>query len=199
MKRIITIITVCVMCGGILAAERLRLKYAATVTVIDDAGRKIGTRQLKAGTEIAVVDAAADAQKGDAEAKSTAGKPSGISPAQFIAERITTPTKFVAVGTLDPDPVTFNKSLSPSTHWCASLGIFGKTRKSQSLVYAYAPKSSIAGKSLFKIMKDGEQHKLLVSIKGFVNSKHPEEVELTDIKELSDDDPLIKALMATEN
>ena len=59
---------------------------------------------------------------------------------------------------------------------------------------------AVAVALFWKNMKDGEQHKLLITIKSFPNHHplHPEEVELLDIKELSDSDPLITALMATD-
>ena len=194
-------ILICGICAAAVPftshAERLRLKYAATAIVLDDAGNRIGTRQLKGGTEIAVVEGAPAANPKPAPT-SAAGRPSGISPAQFLAERRTTPTTFVAVGTLDPDPVIFDeKRLKTSTHWCAGLGIYGKSRQSHELVDGYALKTSSVGSALFKILKDGEQHKLLVTIRCFPNTQNPQEVEITAVRELQESDPLVQALLAT--
>lgn len=180
-------------------AERLILKYPATVNIVDGSGKRIGSKRLKAGTEITISESgAATESSAPKRAASRHGKPSGISPAQFIAERITRNTKFVAVGTLNPDPYFFDdKRLSTKTHWSANLGIYGKNRQQHHSVWGHAMKSSEAGKDLYRILKDGEQHKLLVTIRCFVNTKQPDEVEITEIVELADDDPLITSLMDT--
>lgn len=179
-------------------AERLILKYPATVTVVDDSGKRTGTKRLKAGTEITICESTSTETQTAANAGSSHDKPSGIPPAQFLAERITKNTKFVAVGTLEPDPPIFDDArISTRTHWSASLGVYGANRRQHELMWGYAMKSSDAGKALYKILKDGEQHKLLITIRSFVNTKSPNEVEITAVKELSEDNPLIKALLAT--
>lgn len=197
MKKAIVAISIAIAAVAV-NAERLQLKYSATVNVLDETGHKISTRQIKAGTEITIVETKTGGAS-EAPATSKVGKTSGISPAQFLAERRTTPTTFVGVGTLDPKPVIFDeKRISANTHWCAMLGLYGKTRKAYNMASGYALKSSQVGKALYDMLKDGEQHKVLVTVRCFPNTKHPDEVEVTAIKELTDDDPLIKALMATD-
>ena len=194
MKQIaLTLVTVAASSAN---AARLSLTYPATLNLLYDSFAKIGTRQIKADTEISISEHPTTAT---AKVSSPVGKTSGISPTQFLAERRTTPTTFVGVGTLDPDPVIYDrKRLSGNTHWCAGLGIYGKTRKAYGLVSCYARKNSQTGKDLYDIMKDGEKHMVLVTIKSFPNAQHPDEVEVTAIKELTEDDPLVKALMATD-
>jgi len=176
-------------------AEKYRLKYAATVDVLDDNGSVVGKHQLKSGT---VIQLAAPPSAAKNSNPTYASRPSGIAPAQFLRERRTAPTTFVAVGTLDNDPIIIDeKRLNKRTHICVSLGIYGKCRQEHESVDAYAPVFSIPSMNASEILSDGEQHKLLVTIRSFPKTKEPSEVELLDIRELKDDDPLIKALLAT--
>lgn len=193
-KKLIIAICAALSIPFAIHAEKYRLKYAASVDVLDDNGSVVGKHQLKSGTVIQLA-APPSAKKSN---PTYASRPSGIAPAQFLRERRTAPTTFVAVGTLDNDPIIIDeKRLNKRTHICVSLGIYGKNRQEHESVDAYAPVFSIPSVNASEILSDCEQHKLLVTIRSFPKTKEPSEVELLDIRELKDDDPLIKALLAT--
>ena len=81
MRKFATIALCLAILSPVAEAETLRLKYLTTVEVVNDAGKVVETRKLKAGTVIAVEEpqapAAKDAQK---PAKGKKLVPDDISP-----------------------------------------------------------------------------------------------------------------------
>ena len=63
MKAHIVLLTAVLALPALLSGETLRLKYLATVEVLDDAGKVVGTRNLKAGTVVSVDSSEASAPK----------------------------------------------------------------------------------------------------------------------------------------
>lgn len=192
MKTAFTFLTISL--AFIAHAERLILKYPATVTIVDDSGKRTGTKRLKAGTEISICESAASTTASKATADSPKGKVTGISPTQFIAEKRTTPTTFIAEAKLEPDPYAPEPRLSEKHHWCAEMTVYGKTSDSREFMKGFAPKGALIGQKVFAALKDGETHIWLVTFHACHNTEYPNCVKITDFKELSKDDPRAQAL-----
>ena len=121
-------------------------------------------------------------------------QPNGISPAQFLAEKRTAPTSFIAAAELDGDPFCPEDRINVKTHWAITMLIFGKTKESCQMITGYAPKTTPVGKRLFDVMKDGEKHTLLITVNALSNTEYPDHVKISDFELISDPDPRVKAL-----
>lgn len=187
MKKLILIFALTVLCGGIHAAEQLRLKYAATVTVLDADGKPCGKRTLKAGTLIEVVTPTA------AAATSTATAHSGrwtdreldaddISPAMFKAEKRTTPTTFFCKIKLNPDPVIPSEyEETAKESFCLYVTAFGKGSHASETFRVFFKKATAMGKAIIKYVQDGNPHPATLTFHCLPDTKWPDYVILDNI------------------
>lgn len=185
MKNLILIFALVVLCGGIHAAERLRLKYAATVTVLDADGKPCGKRTLKAGTLIEVVTPTAAAATSTAHSGRWTDREldaDDISPAMFKAEKRTTPTSFFCKIELDPDPVIFREfEETAKESYCLYVTAFGKGSNASEHFWVFFKKETAMGKAIIKYVKDGNPHPATLTFHCLPKSTTPDYVILDNI------------------
>ena len=145
-------------------AETLRLKYLTTVEVVNDAGKVVETRKLKAGTVIAVEEpqapAAKDAQK---PAKGKKLVPADISPIMFKT------TRPAAGGTLRAE-VKLSDSYygqfetQRAKFWSVDIYVYDAKWEYSELFTGYISKSTPIGKKFAEFVKDGNSHRSVVKV-----------------------------------
>ena len=185
MKNLITIVAALVLCGGAAAAEQLRLKYAATVTVLDADGKPCGKRTLKAGTLIEVVTPTATAATTTAHSGRWTDREldaDDISPAMFKAEKRTTPTSFFCKIKLDPDPyVPGELEETAKECFCLYVTAFGKGSNASGNFFVFFKKNTPMGKAIIKYVQDGNHHPATLTFHCLPDTSFPDYVILDNI------------------
>lgn len=148
----------------IYSGEVFRLKYPATVDVLDASGKVSGTRKLKAGTVIAVEEpqapAAKDAQK---PGKGTKLIPADISPIMFKT------TRPAAGGTLRAevklsDVYSGQFETQRAKFWSIDVWIYDAKWENSEYFTGYISKSTPIGKKFAEFVKDGNNHRSVVKV-----------------------------------
>lgn len=136
-------------------AETYRLKYVTTVDVLDDSGKKIGTKKLKAKTVIQEVAA-------EEAAPQAGGKlvPGDMSPAVLIQTAPATAVIRAEVRLYDFYASEFKKD----KYWSIYCYGMNDDWSLGELFYAYVRKSTALGKRVFDFVKDGKEHKCIVKL-----------------------------------
>ena len=148
-------------------SETMKLRYPATVVILDDAGKQVGTKTLKAGTEIEVREQTSD---------QSIQAPSEVSPAQFLIEKPTTPKTFLAEIRLDGAQRylhDFDNKFWRADSLVVEIKAYGKTRDAREGFYGYVRKKSPIGKSIYELIKDGIPHVVYISFHVRANCKNP--------------------------
>ena len=157
------------MCALAIHAETLKLRYATTVLVFDDAGKRIGTRTLKAGTEIKIPNDETQAPIGQKPQKlKSSSKVGELAPTKFIMQKRTgpnvfeTPRAFLSSMKLEADPVHGDYLLAD--HVCIRGTIYGRRTSSSESVEAFVKKDTPTGKKVQKVFEDGGDHTAVIMV-----------------------------------
>ena len=147
-----------------ISGEVFRLKYPATVEVLDASGKVSGTRKLKAGTMIAVEEpqapAAKDAQK---PGKGTKLAPDDISPIVFKTTRPAGGATLRAEVKLS-DSYYGHFENQRSKYWSVDIYVFDMKWENSELFTGYIPRSTPIGKKFADCVKDGNAHRGIVKV-----------------------------------
>ena len=179
MKTLITALAVAA--ALVCEAETLRLKYQTTVEIVDEAGKVIGQKKLKAGTVIAPVDSAAPA----AAAPGKKGKrlvPAEISPIMFKTTRPANATLRAAVKLSDIYSGKFEGQRAK--YWSIDIFVYDAKWDNCEFFTGYIPKSTSLGKKFADFVKDGDSHRSVVKV-AFVKDD-----TFDDLLEIQDFEPL---------
>lgn len=169
-------------------AEQYRLKFAATVDVIED-GNVTGQKRLKAGTVLELAETASSeveaASDGSKKMSSKFGKKvklvaSDMSPVIWKNKR---PPHNVFRAEIElTDSYYYSWRDKKNTHWCVNIS----TRNAdwgyvnEGWLTGYVLKSSSVGKRIEAALKDGKEHRALVQVKP---TKFKDETSLCVIEE----------------
>ncbi len=139
---------------GAADAEIYRLKYTATVEVLDDSGKVVEVKKLKAKTLLQ------DVSSNDAQ---SAGRltPGDMSPSVL---RLNAPATAVIRARVSLDDF-YVSEFTLDKHWSIDCWGMNDDWSMGAQFHAYALKSSPVGKRLFKFVKDGKEHKCIVKLK----------------------------------
>lgn len=154
------IFTLTVAASLFCEAETLRLKYLTTVEVVNDAGKVVETRKLKAGTVIAVEEPQAPAAK---PGKGKKLAPADISPIMFKTTR-------PAVGGTLRAEVKLSDSYygqfetQRAKFWSVDIYVYDAKWENSELFTGYISKSTPIGKKFAEFVKDGNAHRSIVKV-----------------------------------
>jgi len=153
-----------------VSAEQYRLKFPASVDVLDETGKVVSTTRLKAGTVISLAEGVViEEGKGESSVKETATKvkaklvPSDISPEMWKNKR---PAHAVLRAELELDTY-YNYSWrdKQKTHWSVRIAAKNEDWSYGESITGYVLKSSSVGKRIAEALKDGKEHRALVKVK----------------------------------
>ena len=165
---------------GICHGEQLRLKFAATAEIIDDAGKVVGMRKLKAGTVVAVEDSAAPviaARKGKLS-------PSKISPAMFLATQ--PPAGAVFRAELSLSDIEHDK-FPKGKYWNVMIAAQNEDHSDGETFWGYVSKSHPVGKRIIELIKDGKDHLALVKVRPVKDEYRNDNVTIEDFEPVTDE------------
>lgn len=94
-----------------------------------------------------------------------------LTAAAFKAQRPKEPIKFRVLGTLSTNYFYVRRGVE-ETHWSIAI----KDSNDDFMAYGYIRKDSEDGKGLYEILKDGEQHRLTLTIKWLEDSRPDDKV-----------------------
>ena len=184
MRQFATIALCLAILSPVAKAETLRLKYLTTVEVVNDAGKVVETRKLKAGTVIAVEEpqapAAKDAQK---PAKGKKLVPADISPIMFKT------TRPAAGGTLRAE-VKLSDSYygqfetQRAKFWSVDIYVYDAKWENSELFTGYISKSTPTGKKFAEFVKDGNSHRSVVKVAFAKDDTFDDLLEIQDFEPL---------------
>lgn len=161
-------------------AETLRLKFAATAEILDDAGKVVGVRKLKAGTVVAVDDSAAPVSP----AKKGKLSPSKISPAMFLATQPPSGAVFRAELSLcDIEHDKFPKG----KYWSVLIAAQNEDHSEGETLWGYVSKSHPVGKRLIELIKDGKDHLTLIKVRPVKDEFRNDNVTIEDFEPIADE------------
>lgn len=161
-------------------AEQLRLKFAATAEILDDAGKVVGVRKLKAGTVVAVEDSAAPVTP----AKKGKLSPSKISPAMFLATQ--PPSGAVFRATLSLCDIEHDK-FPKGKHWSVLIAAQNEDLSEGETLWGYVSKSHPVGKRLIGLIKDGKDHLALIKVRPVKDEFRNDNVTIEDFEPIADE------------
>lgn len=95
-----------------------------------------------------------------------------MTAAAFKAQRPKEPMKFRVIGTLSDNYSPFGGNYVAETYWSVAL----KDGDENFIAYGYIPKDSEDGKKLYELLKDGETHRLILTV------RYPSDLELEELK-----------------
>ena len=159
--------------------ETLRLKATTTVEIVDEAGKVIGQKKLKAGTVIAPVDSAAPA----AAAPGKKGKrlvPAEISPMMFKTTRPANATLRAEVKLSD----SYYGKFERAKYWSVDIYIYDSKWENSELFTGYIPKSTPLGKKFADFVKDGNTHRSVVKVAFAKDDTFDDLLEIHDFEPL---------------
>lgn len=142
-------------------AETLRLKHQTTVEIVDEAGKVIGQKKLKAGTVIAPVDSAAPAAAAPGK-KGSRLVPAEISPMMFKTTRPAKATLRARVKLGDSYYGKFEDQRAK--YWSVDIYVYDSKWENSELFTGYIPKSTLLGKKFADFVKDGNTHRSIVKV-----------------------------------
>ena len=163
MKKHIMLFAVVLTLPVILTGETLRLKYPATVEVLNDDGKVSGTRKLKAGTVVSVETSEATAPKNAAAKSGKKLTPSDLSPIMFKTTRPASGATLRAEVKLSDDYYGgFEKARGK--FWSVDVYAYDAGWENYELFNGYVSKSTLIGKKLVEVVKDGNSHRCIVKV-----------------------------------
>ena len=136
--------------------ETLRLKYQTTVDVLDDAGKVVGQRKLKAGSAIALADPVAPV------AQSNRLAPLDIAPILFKTNR---PASAVLRAELRlADSYYGHFETQRGKVWSADVYVYDADWENFELFTGYFGRNTQLGKRLAALLQDGKNHRCTVKV-----------------------------------
>lgn len=136
--------------------ETLRLKYQTTVDVLDDAGKVVGQRKLKAGSAISLADPVAPA------AQSNRLAPLDIAPILFKTKR---PASAVLRAELRlADSYYGHFETQRGKVWSADVYVYDSDWDDFELFTGYFGRNTQLGKRLAALLQDGKNHRCTVKV-----------------------------------
>lgn len=164
--------------------ETLKIKYITTVDIVED-GQVVGTRKLKPGTLVEVVDASTgDAAKPGAEkgAQPTQGgklRLSKLSPVMFKTTRQSMAHVFNAEISLSDDYVGPYENRDRE-FWSVKVYAYNANWDGMEIFYGYAKKTSPVGRQVERELADGANHKCHAKLTYVRNSSLYDNIVLLD-------------------
>lgn len=153
--------TLAMLLASVAPAEQYRLKYSATVEVIED-GKSVGTKRLKAGTILETP--AAEEVPNPAAAETKGEKPTSAKRTKsempyslFRTERPKSGTWFRAKVELD-DYYNYDFEGKQSKYWSIRLEIEKPNGGFDATPSGYVKRTTPAGKTLGTLLRDGGCH-----------------------------------------
>jgi hypothetical protein len=169
------VLVAAIIAAAAAPAEIYRLRAPAMVDVVDDAGKKIGSKRLAAKTLITLPGATDASDSQDVAAPKKTKFPAGaITGAEFDA---THPATAIFCGQIRLDSQYLDKATHPESKFLSvMISTQNQSGSPAGAVLAYVARASATGKKILQKTKDGDWHDCTVNVTSIPGSS---QVEIT--------------------